>query len=502
MRTVDASVDVRSNSFIVQIGLKMNVKGGRMTQDWRVRTGALRRQRTRTEIIDTVEKLVFDHLDNGTSLESISFRAVAAAAHKSPTTVSNAFGGSVNAMYAALSERLRSTETPVPTEVANRARAHTEHAARTGDPGRRLRRELAQTKPADLAGRMRLYEKMAQSTPIQHAEAACAVAQSHLTIPGGARDALMFAEEALETCKHSSTDAALIPAALQSARLAATAARFLVRQSPEPDAEVANLMRVHDFKLQESKYAAALADWPAESMAQFHANRAHALLMNSADEEVSAIHTVVRALRDHGEAGRTIPDDALASVLARILAVQVAYPDRGDVELRDDQDVLITLFPKPHSDIYRSATSLLAVVRFGQQWSHVPPTPVDLLRATSFGVVGQLSVARYLLHLAEILDADKSAPANVEPELTRLIEGLPMNARELRVGALGFLNDVVAGTIDVGHRVCCVMKPSASLAIWQNRGLPATVLRCPMRRSMRLSPRSTGSSSASSEASA
>lgn len=368
--------------------------------DGRQEAGARKRRQSVDAIAEAAEALIFATLREGRGLSSLSLRAFAAAANRSPSTVSAAFG-STEAIFAEVATRLKTKGQVVPEAVQVRARSHVERQLHNADPRRGWRLRLQHTPPSDLKGRLAIYTAAAAMDPLRRAEAACALSEAYLNTSDGASNALLYAEECLLLCKGREMPVTFMPIAMEAARLAATASRYLSRTHPSQD--LPNLVRVRGFKNQEAEYASAMQMRVAAAMATFHSRRADALITGSRSNELAALNDVVAALRDLRSQGQTIPDDCLATVATRVECYRLAYPnDPAGSDLNAARELLMHMFQRAtRSTTRRELESLFKVTRHATELDAVAPQPTDLLQAWRYGVVGMLGLAKYLLHLAE-----------------------------------------------------------------------------------------------------
>lgn len=432
--------------------------------DGRQEAGLRKRQQSIDAVAEAAESLIFTTLEDGGSLSGLSLRAFAAAAGRSPSTVSAAFG-TTEAIFAEVATRLGAKGQLVPEAVQVRARSHVEHQLHSADPRRGWRLRLQSTPPSDLEGRLAIYTTSASMDPLRRAEAACALSEAYLNTPQGARDALLYAEESLLLCEGRKTPTTFMPIAMEAARLAATASRYLSRTHPSQD--LPNLVRIREFKKKEAEYASAMQMRVAAAMATFHSRRADALITDSRTDELAALTAAVAALDSLRAQGQTIPDDSIATVATRVECYRLAYPtDAAASELGAARDRLMHMFQRStRSNTRRELESLFKVTRHAAEPEAVVPQPTDLLHAWRYGVIGMLGLARYLLHLAEhpkemdlstVLDTDNSGTEQdqLRTGAATILLDISNNttrrgsAGRLRIQARSLLDELRAGGIE------------------------------------------------------
>ncbi|MFI9507775.1 hypothetical protein [Nocardia sp. NPDC052566] len=349
----------------------------------------------------------------------------------------------VEAVGAAVVDKMRAEGRPVPPQIADLAERHVRDRswkdAVHSDPVRLVGRIGG--KNVDVTQLRRGYEeavaRVEQERGDDHTEIifwCVELAEKYLA--DCKREDLRKAEKCLEYA-HRGLDL-LDPAnethCMLGFRLTQTAARAeLLLSTKRLRYETKGLSRIRSLKEREIQFADALGWELKAELARFHRDRSAALCDDRVEPEIASIRWISSTLLDRCRSRAhtpqdQVPADELAGVIFRLCAIEMAYSEDGKygdafrAAFPDGaakvKDELLQCFGNASGDARQEHDDTAALIRLqeldatlrqarrdgaplGDVIKGYEQAPVDLLRSARFGIIRHVLVARYLVAKAE-----------------------------------------------------------------------------------------------------
>jgi hypothetical protein len=457
--------------------------------EWRVRAAKKRRDKTRRVILDHADTIA----DSG-ELATATLVGFAKSAGVSHNSVRKHFGDMNGVIAELVKERKASGK------VVSASLSRTASAGGTRDPldsVLEVHRRMSKLEERDLSAAEEIHaETVARGDHHAVACACCHLAKLYLNY--SSRKLLM--DKAIQTVDDGLGRLDLLNgrshAALegQLARIGATAARrasLIVGCPPtsaapsEPEtslmrlAAVKYLTKIVAYKDREHRVAERL-DLPVEAAsAEFHRDRAAALLQmeDSPALEVESARNFARRLVNLYDQKFTAEPRTLATLLTRVCALRIAYPDLMDADdqLLTDAEALITIFKNQDDLDGRAILTMFAL----SDPNHNHDNDIhqsDLSLVTTFGVVGRLLVADHLRKTAYAkkqdqseLRTDSAMEKLISPGLDRVAD---LSTQQLFAAALMYYDEAPRHALVLGAAHILATRARDSYARLSGEGVP------------------------------
>lgn len=422
-------------------------------------------------------------MEGSGELLDISLVDFCRAAGVSHNSVRKHFGG-LDGVIEALVTQWEAEDRAVSAPLRHAAARHRDHRPRSSEYAENIYRRLQQLDDRDLEGTRRIYVEVASTDEHRAvASACCFLAYRYLNYASTRKsvmdEAITYADWGL---KRVASTPGRRPHALgaQLARIGAEAARRASRivgaevgtgtvGSVDPpterdvllatDEERKYLTKVVRFKEQERHHTEKL-DLPVlTAAAQFHRDRALALIGDDRQAEIDSITTMARTLVSLTEQNHPVHPSMLVALLVRLCAAQLAYTDfhlDHNDELTGLRHALLHTLSQRSSTEGRAMTTMFALT--DRDDAHGEIHPPDLSLVTTYSLVGKLLVADYLRDVAyakarEHPSSSRTPPAVTAPEkiiFPGLTSVADLSVRQLFAAALMYYAEAPQNTLVIG----------------------------------------------------
>lgn len=411
-----------------------------------------RKPDARERFLDNAQLVIERRIDDGIlSLGDLSMRKLAGRS-VSPTTAQKYFTDQYD-VCAALVTRYRLAGGAPPDVIQQGATVHYNRVAREPEAiiaaGLRLKRKTVKQAEEVLTKARR------HGSGLHRIQAAASLAEAHVAAAERTNAseasidhfeiARQVADEGLSWVDEN--EIPQVEAAIDCAAIAAHASRMLSRGE---HVAAKYLSFVGEYKAKEAGYARRLHLHSRSAVAQFHADRADALIKDDPRRSLSAFLVVAEDLQRAQNEGEWIDPNYLAMLIARLCSEQLAYPKHFGEAHRNARERLASLFPRSHtrSNATRETSKTLIRVVDSAPDYDIEIRAVDMLRVGIFGAVGHLCIARVLrkmyLKSAEPTDSASASdnsrePADPQPQVAFVMaEELKVKPQDYLVAALAY----------------------------------------------------------------
>ncbi|MEV6340935.1 hypothetical protein AB0M12_40225 [Nocardia vinacea] len=413
---------------------------------YRQRGAETRGKKTTAAVVAAAERVLVDHLlaHPTEPLSRLTMAKICKQGEITKATMSRRFK-TVEAVCAAVAEKMRAEDQEVPAQIAELAERHArdESWKDESSPERMWLAARLGSKDASARELEEGYESAQARGDRTEMLYWCTelvercYADSRREFLNKARKALYYAEIGL-----SLVDPGNAAHCRMGFRITQTAARAeLLLSTRDLDYEMTGLSRIRSLKDTEIQFAKNLGWKLRAELAKFHRDRSAALCEDRVEPEIISIkqitdtliemcgeigpHTPYPVLESHIRLPQdTVPADELSGVIARLCAIEMAYSqdDRyapiyraafpaGAAKVKDD---LLGCFQSASGpDLRQEEVDIEALLRLQKLDAvlHQPGlsdamlseallsyerAPVDLLRSARFGIIRHVLVARYL----------------------------------------------------------------------------------------------------------